>query len=63
MELMRPRLAIESADRMKLDANSGQNSDEAGVVLASDVIDTGFVRRKYCVMPILKMVQISIPGL
>jgi hypothetical protein len=40
---MRPRLAIDSAERTKLDAKSGQNNDDARVVLVFDVEDAGLV--------------------
>jgi hypothetical protein len=52
---MRPRLAIESAERIQLGAKSGQNSDDARFVLLFDVEDTGLDRWKYCAMPILKI--------
>jgi hypothetical protein len=55
-------LAIESAERTKLDANNGQNSVEAGCVPAFDVVDADLVRRKCCAMPMLKTVQITKPG-
>jgi hypothetical protein len=54
MELIKPRLAMDSAERTKLETRSGQNSEEAGVVLGVVADEAGVVRWRYCAMPILK---------
>jgi hypothetical protein len=40
---------------------SGQNSDEADLVLVFDVEVVALVRWKYCAMPILKTVKTAMP--
>jgi hypothetical protein len=57
MELMRPRLAIDSADRMKLEIKRGQNREDAGVLCRVVVEDASVARWKCCVMPILTTLQ------
>jgi hypothetical protein len=49
---MRPRFAIDSAERRKFDAKSGQNIFEDGFVLVACVA-AGSARWKYCEIPIL----------
>jgi hypothetical protein len=44
MELMRPRLAIDSADRMKLEIKRGQNREDAGVLCRVVVEDASVAR-------------------
>jgi hypothetical protein len=53
MELINPRLAMDNAERTKFETRSGQNSEEARVVLGDVVDEAGVARWKYCVMPIL----------
>jgi hypothetical protein len=54
MELISPRLAIESAERTKFEMSSGQKSEDVEVVLEFSVDCVRAVRWKYCAIPILR---------
>lgn len=44
MELMRPRLVIDNAERTKLEISRGQNSDEAAAVPVGAEVEAGVAR-------------------
>lgn len=55
IELIRPRLAIDSADRTKLDIKNGHKREEAGLTRAFCANDAGVVRWRCCVVPIVQI--------
>jgi hypothetical protein len=61
--LIRPRLAIDNAERTILETKIGQNSEEAGFLGASWVDDAGLLRWKCLVMPIMQICQAADVGL